>query len=116
MQGIHDKITKEDLRKYDEGKIDIGRTVESFMSHNGFELLMMIFLTEIATIKNKDDYDKLEDFKADRKAIKLIQNMFDEFQSYVDESEQAIINIEKFKKAESQTPDLLSIDGEGNEE
>lgn len=116
MQGINDKITIDDLRKYDEGKVDIGRTVESFISHNGFELLMTIFLSEIAIIKNKDDYKSLEDFKADRKAIKLIQDMFDEFQSYVDDSEHAIIRLKKYKKAESQTPTLLSVDGEGTEE
>ena len=116
MQGIKDKITIDDLRKYDEGKVDIGRTVESFISHNGFELLMTIFLTEIATIKNKDDYRSLEDFKADRRAIKLVKNMLDELQSYVEDSEYAITRLKKFKIAESQTPSLLSVDGEGTEE
>lgn len=117
MEGVLGKIpTEEDIRKYDEGKINIGRTIQSFVDHKGFELLMAIFATEVAEIKNKDDYKTIEDFKADRKAIKIVRTMLDELQSYIDNSEHAIIRLNKLKEAESQTPSLLSVDGEGTDE
>lgn len=116
MQGIGDIITKEEIEKYDGGIIDLGRTVESFISHNGWKILMAVFLLKEKEIKDKADYKSLEEFKADRKALKIVQGMIDEFNSYIDDSKEAIIRLNKLKEAESQTPDLLSVDGEGIDE
>lgn len=117
MQGIKDKIpTAEDIRKYEKGKINLGRIVQDFTNHEGFKLLMAIFSTEANEIKHKEDYENIADFKADRKAIEIVRKMLDELQSYIDDSESAIIRLSKLTKAESQTPSLLSVDGEGTEE
>lgn len=116
MQGIGDIITKEDIEKYAGGKIDLGRTVESFISHNGWKLLMAIFLSQERKIKDKADYKSLEEFKADRKALEIVQDMIDELNSSIDDSKEAIIQLNKLNQAESQTPDLLSVDGEGIDE
>lgn len=116
MLGIDSNITKEELEKFDGDIIDKGRTVESFVSHNGWQLLMIIFVSEELRIKNKSDYKTMEDFKADRKALKIVQGMIDELKSYIDDSKEAVIRINALKKAESQTPNLLSVDGEGENE
>lgn len=111
-----DIITAEEIRKFTEDEVALGRTVESFLLHNGFKLFMAIYLTERAEILQKEDYKSLEDFKADRKALKIVQTMLDELESYKDKAESAFDRLTKLEKAESQTPSLLSIDGEGTEE
>lgn len=111
-----DKI---DLAKYKESlekAATLGAKVQEFVSSEGFLVLKAVFYNRVKAIKNKDSYQTLEDFRADRSAVKIIQEMFDELVAMVNNGEQAEAEIKKLIDSESSTPPSLSLDGEGEEE
>ncbi len=116
MQGKKNTISEEDVRKDAEGKLAFARIVEGFVKHKGFKMMLDTFGEKFSEIKNKSDYKTLEDFKADRKAIDIVHEMLEELFGHINDAELAADTLSKLKEAESQTPSLLSVDGEGMEE
>lgn len=105
-------INKEELRA-DAGKqIDRARLAATLLNHAHWKIFLAIFRNKQREIGAKDDYPTLEDFRADRGAIRIVKEMIEELESYVDDSASAEDIIKALnKKADHQTSDsILSLD------
>lgn len=107
-------ISREVLQSLSKGAIDLGRTVESLTSHNGWKVFLALCETKRREVLEKEDYATIEDFHADRRALKIIKETIAELESFVEDADSAIDLLKKFEsKAVSQTPEsILSVDGE----
>ncbi len=111
-----DNISKEELRKLLESRTALGGKVQDLLKHDGFLILKAVFENFVRDIKNKDNYLSLEDFRADRKAIEIVQGILEELKGFVNDAELAASQVQQLIDSEDSTPSLLSLEGEGMEE
>ena len=106
------------LKSILEKKVGIGEKIRQLVDSDGFLILKAIFKNFENDTLAKDDYKTLEEFKAERKALRIVQGMLNNLSSYIGEADQAYSELKKLIEAECSTPSLLSLDGEGmdNEE
>lgn len=116
MEENSDSISTTKYQKLLENKVGLGTKIKEFLDSEGFLVLRAIFYNFEQDVKNKDAYQSLEDFKADRKALRIVNGLFGELDSMVNNAEQAAAELEKLIATESSTPSLLSLDGEGMED
>ena len=103
------------LKSVLQKKVDLGVSVQETVASGGYQILKAVFHNFIEDVKAKSDYTTLEAFKSDRKAIEIIQGMFSEFEGFVSNADQAVSELKKITEADSSTPSLLSLDGEGED-
>lgn len=117
-QNANIEVDTNKLKNLLNHKVGLGVKVQQLLDSDGFLILKVIFKNLENDIRDKDDYKSLEDFKADRRAVKIIKDALSELESCVGDAEQASLELKKLIEAESSTPSLLSLDGEGmdNEE
>lgn len=108
-------IKTDEYRKLLERKASFGAKIQEFINSDGFKILKAVFYNFEQDVKNKTTYTTLEEFKADRKALEIVQGLFGELDSLVNNAEQAQEHINQLIEAESSTPSLLSLDGEGTD-
>lgn len=111
-----DKINIESLKKALELRGELGEKVRSMLDSPGFKVLQAVFYNFVNDEKERDDFETLEDFRASRKAIKIIQGLFAELDNMVEDSTQAQSQLSKLIEDESLTPSILSLEGEGIDE
>lgn len=116
QQGKSDTI---DVREYQallERKAQVGDQIRQLLGGDGYLVLKAIIYNFKEDVRQKEDYTTLEDFRADRKALKIIDGLFSELDAMVGDGEQAVAEIQKLIDSEASTPSILSLDGEGTED
>ncbi len=115
------KINLDRLKAYagDVGKI--AREVEALMKSDGWQIFLALWEREKSEIKEKSEYDSLEDFNADRRCIKRFDNIVARFGEYVADASEADILLNKLITKEGQTPNkgvliLDSLEEHGREQ
>lgn len=100
----NDTISVDEIKDYLKDVIAGGKIAEDLLGSEGWSLLKKTFDNLAEDIRAKDDYDTLEDFKVDRKALAIIQEIINGLESIVADSDQAIIEYNKLTIDEAQTP------------
>lgn len=90
----------------------IANAVESLLRHSGWQVFLALFENKKREILAKDDYANLEDFHADRRALKIVQEMFNQMPGYIEDAESAQLLLKKLTAAENQTPISLMLGDE----
>jgi hypothetical protein len=88
LEGIGD-LSKEQIEEYAASTEKIANAVVSLTRHDGWGIFMALLEREFAAIKEKSDYAKLEDFKADRAAIAIVEDIIETFKGYIEDAESA---------------------------
>ena len=104
-------MDKEIILKHNTAELEKARKVEVLLKSDGWKIFKEIYEKKIDEIKEKDNYKTFLDFKAERKAIKVLRNIINELESITNSINEKQKIIEQL--VNKKPPDLLSIDGEG---
>lgn len=100
-------ITIGQARAYAEDTARVAGAVQALLKHDGWKTFIGLWTLRKFELRAKDDYASLEDFKADRRAIKLIEDLFGELETLTEDAETARSIFTKLTEAEDQTPETL---------
>lgn len=106
---------KEKFKTYAGNTAKLASVIESLTRSEGWQVFRAMFERKAQEIKDKTDYGSLEDFKADRRAIQIFEDILMDFEGYIEEHEEAKEVLSKLAADEGQTPGSLvldSVDGE----
>ena len=87
----------EEIIKNAEDKKSRARIVEAMLKSPGWEIFKDILGKKFQEIKDKDDYETIEDFRADRKAVEIVSGIVKELEDIVLEAEEADNILDKIK-------------------
>lgn len=82
-------IDRETAKTYAAATEKISGAVLSMLKTDGWQIFLALYARERDRIKEKKDYVSLEDFKADRAAIDIVDSIVNTFKGYVDDAEDA---------------------------
>lgn len=82
-------LDPERIKDYAAATGKIAQAVESLTRHDGWLIFMALYQREKNRIKEQSNYSTLEDFKADRRAIEIVEAILDEFQGYISDAQGA---------------------------
>ena len=88
LEGIG-TLSREQIEEYAASTEKIANAVSSLTRHDGWGIFLALVAREFDTIKEKADYEKLEDFKADRRAIEIVETIIETFKGYIEDAETA---------------------------
>lgn len=96
-------ISVEKMQEYvgDVGKV--AAAIEALFGSDGWHLFLARFEQRRREIEAKDDYATIDDFHADRRALKLVDELFNELTTYRDDAQRAT-DLLKSLTAEDQNP------------
>lgn len=97
-------ISSEKAAEYAADTMKVATAVASLFKQEGWQIFRALFEQKKQEVKDKDDYASLEDFKADRRALKTVEDMIGELASYIDDASRARDLFNKIIDAEGQTP------------
>lgn len=100
--GVRDEFTgaSPDKKNEHQATIKIASAVESMLKQDGWKIFMALYDREKKRIRAKDDYASLEDFKADRKAIDIVDSVLDTFEGYMEDAKAASLLLNALSAAE----------------
>lgn len=114
MDGREPIIDAAKAKEYANDMQKVASAVESLQKHDGWKIFLALFVTKKIEIKDREDYDSLEDFRADRRAIGIVEDIIGTFDGYREDATQARTLFDKLADAENQTPTSISL-GQDNE-
>ena len=88
----------EEIIKNAEDKKSRARLVEAMLKSPGWEIFEDILDKKFQKIKDKNDYETIEDFRADRKAVEIVSGIVKELKDIVLEAEEADKILDKLSK------------------
>lgn len=97
-------IPVEKAAEYAADAAKVATAVQGLFKHEGWAIFVELFNKRSDEVKDRDDYTSLEDFKADRRAIKQVEELVEELRSYIDDASRADELFNKIISAEGQTP------------
>lgn len=103
-------ITADEAKAYASKAANIAHAVESLQKHNGWQVFLACFYNKKEEIYAKEDYATIEAFHADRTAIKIVEEILEEFKGFVEDAEGAAEILIKLTESDDQTPVSLAID------
>ena len=103
-------FSKDEIKQRQQEILETGRQVESVLKSPGWKLFQALFRQKAIEIREKEDYASLEDFRADRAAIRIVRGILDEFIGYATDADGAIQMLESLHKSERRTPSPLALD------
>lgn len=114
------KINVDRLKVYAGDVAKIASAIQSVFRHDGWQIFLAVFQKEKDEIKERKDYTTLEDFKADRKAIDIIESVIETLSGYIADATEAD-SLLKTLTDPSQTPSksvliLDSLEEHGREQ
>lgn len=96
-------IDPEKVKDYAAATGKISSAVDSMVRSDGWQIFMALFEREKKAIKDKDDYPSLQDFKADREAIAIVERILDTYQGYIQDAKDAADMMAMMSTEESPT-------------
>lgn len=104
------RINTDQLRAYTGNVTKLASVIDSLIKSEGWQVFLALFEKEKKEIKEKEDYSTLEQFNADRKAIKIFENILDRMNGYSTDAKEAGELLTKITtEAEGQTPNKGSL-------
>lgn len=82
-------MSPEKIKDYAASTGKIAAAVESMLRQDGWQIFMALYQRTKNEIKEKNDYPSLEDFKADRRAIDIVEGVLDTFRGYMQDAADA---------------------------
>lgn len=89
-------IDRQQAAEYAAHSEKISAAVVALMKQDGWQIFLTTYAREKDRIKEKDDYATLEDFKADRRAIGIVDTIIETFKGYVEDAEAAAETMRRF--------------------
>lgn len=77
------------IKDYAANASRVGGAISSLFKHDGFQIFLALYHRKKKDIMAKDDYETLEAFKGDRKAIEIIDELFEEMKGFIEEADDA---------------------------
>ena len=82
-------MNAEQLKVYAANADKIAVAIEALMKQDGWMIFMALYERRKQEIQEKDDYPSLEDFKADRRALDIVEGIIDSFKGYIQDATEA---------------------------
>ena len=96
-------MSPEKIKDYAISTGKIAAAVESMLRQDGWQIFMALYNRTKNEIKEKNDYASLEDFKADRKALDIVEGVLDVFKGYISDASDAATLLAGLSPEESPT-------------
>lgn len=95
-------------------RAELGAKVKQCVESDGFQILKAIFKNYENDTKSVR-YPTFEQYNSKMDALEIVRDLLGQFESFVNDAEQAVSELNKITESESSTPSLLSLDGEGTD-
>lgn len=82
-------LSPEKIKEYAASTSRIASAIGALVKHDGWIVFMALYERRKKEIRAKDDYASLEEFKADRKAIDIVDGILDTFEGYIKDAGEA---------------------------
>jgi len=103
MAGEPGTVDPEKVKDYAAATGKISSAVSSMVGSDGWLILMALLKREREAIYEKKDYPTIQDFKADREALDIVDRILDTFKGYVEDAKDAAEMLSKLDEQESPT-------------
>lgn len=97
-------MSEERLKQYTASAGKISSAIQSIIRSDGWMIFLALYKRKKREIMDRDDYATIEEFKADRKAIEIVDGILDEFNGWIEDAEAAAVLLAGLTGEES-TPD-----------
>ena len=71
----------------------VGGAIEALQKSEGWQILMKLYEQRKQEIKDKEDYATLEDFRADRRALEIVEGILVELDDFVSDAMESTVGI-----------------------
>lgn len=96
-------LSVEKAKEYAADTAKVATAVEQLFGSDGWKIFMARFERTRAEVEAKDDYASIEDFRSDRRALKIVDDLIAELGTYIDDASRAL-DLFTSLTAEDQTP------------
>lgn len=111
MDGEHTQISTEKAKEYAANLDSVASACESMMKSEGWGLFMALFEIEKRAIKDTEDYATIEEFRADRGAIKIVEAIIEKMRGYISDAQSAAELFQRLQgKGEDASRGIMMID------
>lgn len=83
------ELTADKIKEYSANSARVASAIEGLMRHDGWQIFLALYDRRKEDIRAKADYASLEDFKADRRAIEIVDEIIEEFKGFVADAAEA---------------------------
>lgn len=90
-----DESKKEEGKAYNSAAISVGSAIESMIKSDGWSIFMALFERKQKEIQLRSDYESLEEFKADRKAIDIVHELVDITKTFKEDADSILDSMKK---------------------
>lgn len=105
-------LTISEAKAYANDRGKLGHAIESLLRHDGWKIFVSLYNQRKKGVKDKTDYASIEDFRADRRALEIIDGIIDEMPGFIEDATDAQNLLKKLTEAENQTPISLLLENE----
>lgn len=107
-------MSVEEVKNFANDVGKISTAVETMVKSDGWQIFLAHFEKIKEEIKDKSDYDTLQSFKADRTALDIVEEIFEEFKGYISDAKEAADLLTALSQ-EKEQPRGIFIGDEGKE-
>lgn len=107
-------LTVDDAKKYAADTGAIAKAVESLLGSDGWKIFSALFIHKKREIMARDDYETLDAFKGDRKAIDIVEEILTDLKGYIEDAKGAQAILNKLAE-EDQTSSFILSEQQGEE-
>lgn len=113
----NDTIDVAKAQEFAGSSAKIASAIDSLKGHDGWKLFLLLMQYRRQEIKDREDYATLSDFQADRKALKIFDEILADFDGYKDQAENAQDLLKKLIERNQDTAeDPMILPGQQGEE
>lgn len=84
-----DELDISKIKEYAQNASRVGSAIESLRRHDGWQIFLALYKRRKETIKETNDYADITDFRADRKALDIIDEIFTEMEGFISDADEA---------------------------
>ena len=110
MAGEIDKLDHAKIKEYAAASSRIGSAIEALSKHDGWQIFIALYARKKNEIKERRDYEDIVEFRADRKALDIVDALFDEMEGFVTEAGEAAERLSQISPDEGQSRGIMLIE------
>lgn len=82
-------VSDAQIKEYAENTASLAGIVSQLVQSSGWQIFLALYELRKREIKNKSDYESFEDFKADRRALDIVDGIVQSFEDYQNDAKDA---------------------------
>lgn len=89
MAGESGELDLAKIKEYANNASRVGGALEGLFKHEGWQIFLALYWRRKKDIQAKSDYDSLDAFRGDRKALEIIDELIEEMRGFIAEAGEA---------------------------